>query len=70
MKNNKAYPVIRLKPDALDDLPKNLADEFRSAPALYKQAEPNIRGMVFIGTSPTASGGLSTFVHESAIEKA
>ena len=66
-KQKAAYPVVTLKPEAYDGLPANLMDELRAAAALYMLGGPNQNGMVFIGTSPTGSGGIATFIHASHI---
>lgn len=65
-KKMPAYPRIKLTDKALKDLPDHMAKQFKIEP-LYKQSEPNIHGMVFIGTSQTGSGGISTFVHKDEI---
>lgn len=65
-KKMPAYPRIKLTDKALKDLPDHMAKQFKIEP-LYKQSEPNVRGMVFIGTSQTGSGGISTFVHKDEI---
>lgn len=68
-KHKPTAPVVTLLPGAYADIPEPMARELQTASELYLITSPNRAGLAMVGTSPTGSAGVITFVDAKYIQK-
>lgn len=62
-------PVVTLLPGAYADIPEPTTRELQAASELYLITPPNRAGLAMVGTSPTMSAGVMTFIDAKYIQK-
>lgn len=68
-KRKLTAPVVKLLPGAYTDIPEPTARELQAASELYLITPPNRAGLAMVGTSPTMSAGVMTFIDAKYIQK-